>query len=65
MQILPKITRTEKGVTSQPLGIRLAPAEVTEVEQFASRHSQSRARFLRSLILRGLADYKREFASNQ
>ncbi|MGK5079622.1 hypothetical protein [Janthinobacterium sp. HLX7-2] len=58
-----KTGRTTKGVTSQPLGVRLAPDEVLEVERYAKELERSRAWFLRFLILRGLADYKRELAS--
>ena len=57
------VGRIAKGVTSHPMGVRLAPAEVAEVEAFAAEHERSRAWFLRFLILRGLADYKRELAS--
>ena len=63
MKNVSKTGRTAKGVTSQPLGVRLAPDEVLEVEGFASAQQRSRAWFLRFLILRGLADYKRELAS--
>ena len=56
--------RTAKGVTTKPLGVRLTSAEVNEVEGFANDLERSRAWFLRFLILRGLADYKRELASN-
>ncbi len=63
MKNVSKIGRTSKGATSQPLGVRLAPDEVLEVEDFASEQQRSRAWFLRFLILRGLADYKRELAS--
>ncbi|PIF12724.1 hypothetical protein [Janthinobacterium sp. 13] len=55
--------RTAKGVTTKPLGVRLTPDEVDEVENYAKEHERSRAWFLRFLILRGLADYKRELAS--
>ena len=55
--------RTAKGVTTKPLGVRLAPDEVNEIEAFAAEQERSRAWFLRFLILRGLADYKRELAS--
>lgn len=64
MKNVPKIGRTARGVTSQPLGVRLAPDEVAEVESFAANQERSRAWFLRFLILRGLADYKREIDSN-
>ncbi len=63
MKNLSKVGRTTKGVTSQPLGVRLAPDEVAEIETFAGELQRSRAWFLRFLILRGLADYKREIAS--
>ncbi len=63
MKNVSKIGRTAKGVTSQPLGVRLAPDEVLEVEDLAAQQERSRAWFLRFLILRGLADYKREIAS--
>ena len=63
MNNLSKTGRTTKGVTSQPLGVRLAPDEVVEVEHYAKELERSRAWFLRFLILRGLADYKRELAS--
>ncbi|MFZ4876856.1 hypothetical protein ACL9RI_17390 [Janthinobacterium sp. Mn2066] len=63
MKNLPKAGRNAKGITSQPLGVRLTPAEVAEVEAFAAEQERSRAWFLRFLILRGLADYKREIAS--
>jgi hypothetical protein len=65
METLPKIRRISKGATSQPLGARLMPAEKDEVERYAFRLQRSRAWFLRFLILRGLADYKRELASRQ
>ncbi|MDI3292516.1 hypothetical protein [Janthinobacterium tructae] len=55
--------RTTKGVTTKPLGVRLTPDEVDEVEGYANKLERSRAWFLRFLILRGLADYKRELAS--
>lgn len=64
MKNVPKIGRTAKGVTSQPLGVRLAPGEVLEIESIAAEQERSRAWFLRFLILRGLADYKREIESN-
>jgi len=63
MKNVSKTGRITKGATSQPLGVRLAPDEVQEVETFASEQQRSRAWFLRFLILRGLADYKRELAS--
>ena len=63
MNNLSKVGRTAKGVTSRPLGVRLTPAEVDEVEGYAKELERSRAWFLRFLILRGLADYKRELAS--
>ena len=63
MKNVSKIGRTAKGVTSQPLGVRLTPDEVLEVEDLAAQQERSRAWFLRFLILRGLADYKREIAS--
>lgn len=63
MKNVPKIGRTAKGVTSQPLGVRLAPEEVLEIEGIAAEQERSRAWFLRFLILRGLADYKREIES--
>ena len=63
MKNLSKVGRITKGVTSQPLGVRLAPDEVREIETFAAVQQRSRAWFLRFLILRGLADYKRELAS--
>ena len=56
--------RTTKGVTTKPLGVRLTSDEVDEVEGYAAKLERSRAWFLRFLILRGLADYKRELASN-
>lgn len=62
MNNLSKAGRTAKGVTSQPLGVRLTPDEVGEVEAYAAKLERSRAWFLRFLILRGLADYKRELA---
>ena len=55
--------RTAKGITSKPLGVRLTSDEVAEVEGYAEKLDRSRAWFLRFLILRGLADYKRELAS--
>lgn len=55
--------RTAKGVTTKPLGVRLTSDEVDEVEVYAEKLERSRAWFLRFLILRGLADYKRELAS--
>lgn len=64
MKNTPKARRNVKGSTTQPLGVRLAPEEVTEVEAFAEEQERSRAWFLRFLILRGLADYKREIDSN-
>lgn len=64
METLPKARRTPKGATSQPLGVRLAPSEVAEVVQYANSQQRSRAWFLRFLILRGLADYKRELATS-
>lgn len=63
MKNVSKIGRTAKGATSQPLGVRLAPDEVREVEAIAAKQERSRAWLLRFLILRGLADYKREIAS--
>lgn len=63
MKNVSKIRRTAKGVTSQPLGVRLTPDEVLEVEAIAAKQERSRAWLLRFLILRGLADYKREIAS--
>ena len=63
MNNLAKTGRITKGVTSQPLGVRMAPDEVLEVEHYAQELERSRAWFLRFLILRGLADYKRELAS--
>ena len=63
MKNVSKTGRIARGATSQPLGVRLAPDEVQEVETFASEQQRSRAWFLRFLILRGLADYKRELAS--
>ena len=63
MNNLSKVGRITKGVTSQPLGVRLAPCEVKEIEALAAEQERSRAWFLRFLILRGLADYKRELAS--
>ena len=63
MNNLSKIGRITKGITSQPLGVRLAPDEVKEIETLAADQQRSRAWFLRFLILRGLADYKRELAS--
>lgn len=63
MKNLSKIGRITKGATSQPLGVRLAPTEVLEVVSFAAEQQRSRAWFLRFLILRGLADYKREIES--
>ena len=64
MKTLPKMRRIPKGMTSQPLGVRLMRDEVAEVEQFAASEQRSRAWFLRFLILRGLADYKRELAAH-
>ena len=55
--------RTAKGVTTKPLGVRLTSDEVAEVEGYAVKLERSRAWFLRFLILRGLADYKREIES--
>jgi hypothetical protein len=55
--------RTAKGITTNPLGVRLTSSEVDEVEYYAKKLERSRAWFLRFLILRGLADYKRELAS--
>ena len=55
--------RTAKGVTTKPLGVRLTSDEVAEVVGHAEKLERSRAWFLRFLILRGLADYKRELAS--
>lgn len=63
MKNIAKARRNTKGATTQPLGVRLAPAEVEEVEGFAEEQERSRAWFLRFLVLRGLADYKRELAS--
>jgi hypothetical protein len=63
MNNLSKVGRIAKGVTSQPLGVRLAPEEVKEIEYLAAAQQRSRAWLLRLLILRGLADYKRELAS--
>lgn len=63
MNNLSKVGRTAKGVTSRPLGVRLTPDEVDEVEDHAKKLERSRAWFLRFLILRGLADYKREISS--
>jgi hypothetical protein len=63
MKNVSKIGRTPKGATSQPLGVRLAPEEVLEVETLAAEQQRSRAWLLRFLILRGLADYKCELAS--
>lgn len=63
MKNIPIARRNPKGVTTQPLGVRLAPEEVAEVEAFAEEQERSRAWFLRFLVLRGLADYKRELAS--
>ena len=63
MNNLSKIGRNARGATSQPLGVRLAPDEVDEVEGYAKELERSRAWFLRFLILRGLADYRRELAS--
>ena len=63
MKNIAKARRNTKGATSQPLGVRLAPEEVAEVEAFAVEQERSRAWFLRFLVLRGLADYKREIAS--
>ncbi|WP_211461798.1 hypothetical protein [Collimonas silvisoli] len=65
METLPKVRRITKGTTSRPSGVRLMPAELAEVDQYALAQERSRAWFLRSLILRGLADYKRELASHQ
>ncbi|MDN2713482.1 ribbon-helix-helix protein, CopG family [Janthinobacterium sp. SUN120] len=64
MNNLSKVGRLAKGVTSRPLGVRLTPDEVAEVEAYAEKLDRSRAWFLRFLILRGLADFKRELASN-
>ena len=58
--------RTAKGVTTKPLGVRLTSDEVDEVDEvegYAEKLERSRAWFLRFLILRGLADYKRELSS--
>ena len=63
MKNIAKARRNTKGATTQPLGVRLAPTEVAEVESFAEEQERSRAWFLRFLVLRGLADYKRELAS--
>lgn len=63
MKNIAKARRNTKGTTTQPLGVRLAPEEVAEVEAFAEEQERSRAWFLRFLVLRGLADYKRELAS--
>ena len=63
MKNIAKARRNAKGTTTQPLGVRLAPEEVDEVEAFAVEQERSRAWFLRFLVLRGLADYKREIAS--
>lgn len=63
MKNIAKARRNAKGVTTQPLGLRLAPEEVAEVEAFAEEQERSRAWFLRFLVLRGLADYKREIES--
>jgi len=63
MNNLAKVGRTAKGIASRPLGVRLTPDEVDEVEGYAAELERSRAWFLRFLILRGLADYKRELAS--
>ena len=63
MKSIPIARRNTKGVTTQPLGVRLAPEEVAEVEAFAEEQERSRAWFLRFLVLRGLADYKRELGS--
>lgn len=63
MKNIPRARRNPKGATTQPLGVRLAPEEVAEVESFAEEQERSRAWFLRFLVLRGLADYKRELAS--
>lgn len=51
-------------MTTQPLGVRLTPEEVVEVNQYASNEQRSHAWFLRFLILRGLEDYKHELASH-
>lgn len=53
--------RNPKGATGQPLGVRLTPLEQEEIEGFAATEDRSRAWFLRFLILRGLAEYKREY----
>ena len=63
MNNLSKVERTPKGITSRPLGVRLTPDEVDQVEGHAKELERSRAWFLRFLILRGLADYKRELVS--
>ena len=63
MNNLSKVGRIAKGVTSQPLGVRLAPNEVREIETLAAVQQRSRAWLLRLLILRGLVDYKRELES--
>ena len=55
--------RAAKGITTKPLSVRLTSDEVDEVEGYAEKLERSRAWFLRFLILRGLADYKRELAS--
>lgn len=65
METLPKVRRIPKGTTSQPSGVRLMPNELAEVDQYASGEQRSRAWFLRFLILRGMADYKRELAAHQ
>lgn len=63
MKTLTRMRRTPKGLTSKPLGIRLTPDEVAEVEQLATNEQRSRAWFLRYLILRGLSDYKHDLAA--
>ncbi|WP_146177602.1 hypothetical protein [Glaciimonas sp. PCH181] len=64
MKRLTKVRRAPKNILAQSLGIRLTPEEQAAIEKCASDEFLSRASFLRRMILRGLADYKRELASN-
>lgn len=63
MKNIAKARRNPKGATTQPLGLRLSPEEVAEVETLAEEQARSRAWFLRFLVQRGLADYKKELPS--
>ncbi|HWX02245.1 hypothetical protein [Collimonas sp.] len=65
METLPKVRRIPKGTTSRPSGVRLMPDELAEVDQYAFDEQRSRAWFLRALILRGLAEYKRALPAHQ